>query len=286
MTRWGHAATVVALLLLLAGCGGIAPGTPASPASPPATDAQSADPASNVTVVSEERIADDEFPDGFSRTGIDIATAREQSVAYLRTEPVSGVALERFRPGAYADYQYEATAAAVRFRLDVHNGYADVTQSDVYAVSDVRYTRSGRNRQVSFDARNGSVTETRYRAADSMWAVVSRILTVGEFRAVRTVRVDGERQIRYAAVDAVARNATGVRGHLIVDEDGIVRQARLLYVQAGEPKRFQYNLVSRSDRGVAEPAWLPAARGNQTAETAPDSTVAAPRAPTQLRRVS
>lgn len=286
MTRWGHAATVVALLLLLAGCGGIAPGTPASPASPPATDAQSADPASNVTVVSEERIADDEFPDGFSRTGIDIATAREQSVAYLRTEPVSGVALERFRPGAYADYQYEATAAAVRFRLDVHNGYADVTQSDVYAVSDVRYTRSGRNRQVSFDARNGSVTETRYQAADSMWAVVSRILTVGEFRAVRTVRVDGERQIRYAAVDAVARNATGVRGHLIVDEDGIVRQARLLYVQAGEPKRFQYNLVSRSNRRVAEPAWLPAARGNHTAETAPDSTVAAPRAPTQLRRVS
>jgi hypothetical protein len=277
VTRRGRAATAVALLLLLAGCGGVAPGAPDAPAS----DAPSTDPASNVTVIPEERLADDEFPDGFSRTGIDIATARERSVAYLRTEPVSGVALERFRPGAYADYQYEATAEAVRFRLDVHNGYADVTQSDVYVTSGVRHTRSGRNGRASFDARNGSVTETRYRAADSMWAVVSRVLTVGEFRAVRTVRVDGERRIRYAVVDVVVRNATGVQGYLVVDEDGIVRQARLLYVQAGEPKRFQYDLVDRSDRGVTAPAWLPAARVNRTTGTDSQSFAAPPRAPTR-----
>jgi RNase P/RNase MRP subunit p29 len=276
VTRRAHAATAVALLLLLAGCGGVVPGASDSPP----TDAPSTDPAPNVTVIPEERLADDEFPDGFSRTGIDISTARERSVAYLRTEPVSGDALERFRPGAYADYQYEATAAAVRFRLDVHNGYADVTQSDVYVASEVRHTRSGRNGRVSFDARNGSVAKTRYRAADSMWAVVSRILTVGEFRAVRTVRVDGERRIRYAVVDVVVRNASGVQGYLVVDEDGIVRQARLLYVQVGEPKRFQYDLVARSDRRVAAPAWLPAARANRTAETDSQSTAAALRAPT------
>lgn len=253
---------MIALLVVLAGCGGIVPGGPASPADPPPTDSPS-----NSSVTPDETFADDEFPEGFSRSEIDITTARERSVAYLGTQPVSGVALERFRPGAYADYQYEATATRTRFRLDVHNGYSDVTRSDIYVDSRVRYSRSGRNGQVSFDATNGSVAETRLRAADSMWAVVSHVLTVGEFRAVRTVWADGERRIRYVVTGVVVQNATAVEGHLIVDEEGVIRETQLRYVRAGEPKRFEYALSSRSDREVVPPAWLPAANSNHTSET-------------------
>jgi hypothetical protein len=269
-SRRAYAAVAVAILLRLAGCGGIAPGGPA-PADPSPEDSSTdpspnetspTDPASNATVTPDESLADAEFPEGFSRSGVDIATARQRSIAFLRTEPVSGVALERFRPGAYADYQYEANSTQTRFRIDVHNGYVDVTRSDVYVDGTVRYARSARNRQVSFEAGNGSVAETRYRAADSMWAVASRIVTVGDFRAVRTVRDDGERRIRYAVTGVAFRNATDVRGYLIVGEDGVIREARLRYTRAGETKRFEYVIASRSDGDVAPPAWLPAARAS------------------------
>lgn len=261
MSRRVFAAIAVTFLLALAGCGGVAFEDPAPTTDPPATE-----PTSNSTVVSDGTLADAEFPEGFSRSEIDIATARGLSIVFLRTEPVSGVALERFRPGAYADYQYEGSATRSRFRLDVHNGYSDVTQSDVYVESSVRHSRSGRNGQASFEVTNGSVAETRFRAADSMWAVVSRILTVGEFRAVQVTEDAGERRIRYAVTDVAAQNATDVRGYLTVDEDGVVREAQLLYSQAGEPKRFQYSVTSRSASRVAPPAWLPAARANSRLE--------------------
>lgn len=212
------------------------------------------------------RVAEDdvEYPDGFSRTAVDVATARRLSVRYLRQESISGVALERFRPGAYADYQYEANHTRVRFRLDVHNGYADVTERDVYVESAVRHSRSGRNGQIAFEATNGSISETRFRAADSMWAVVSRILTVGELRAVRVTGDADGRRIRYTITDVVVRNATDVRGHLTVDGDGVVRDARLRYTQGGEPKRFQYTVTSGTT--VTPPAWLPAARTDSPEE--------------------
>ncbi|TKX45253.1 MULTISPECIES: hypothetical protein [unclassified Halorubrum] len=255
-----RAATAVALLLLLAGCGGVVPGGAAPPdASPP--DSPPIDSEPNETA--DERLVDVPFPAGFSRTGIDIATARERSVTFLRTEPVTGAAVERFRAGAYADYEYDATSERTRFRLDVHNGYVDVTRSEVYVDGGVRYSRSARNRDVSFEASNGSLAETRYRAADSMWAVASRILTVADFRAVRTVDEDGERLIRYAPTDVAVRNATDIRGYLTVDRNGVVREAVLAYDRAGESKRFEYAVAPRSaDSEVAPPAWLPAARAD------------------------
>ena len=246
------AAIAVACLLAFAGYGYVAPDDPTPTTSP----------ALNSTAISDETLADAEFPEGFSRSEIDIATARRLSITFLRTEPVSGVALERFRPGAYADYQYEAGATRARFRLDVHNGYADVSQNDVYVESNVRHSRSGRNGRIAFKMTNGSVGETRFRAADSMWAVVSRILTIGEFRVIQVTENTGERRIRYAITDVAVRNATDVRGYLTVDEDGVVREAQLLYGQAGEPKRFQYSVTSRSASGVVPPAWLPAARAD------------------------
>ena len=266
MSQRVRAAAAVALLILLAGCGGFVPGGPApSDAAPP--DSQPPEHRSNATADAGGRLGDVSFPDGFSRTGIDIATARERSVAFLRTEPVTGVAVERFRAGAYADYEYDATSERTRFRLDVHNGYVDVTRSEVYVDGGVRYSRSARNRDVSFDASNGSVAATRYRAADSMWAVASRVLTVAEFRAVRTVDEDGERLIRYAATGVAVRNATEVDGYLTVDRDGVIREARLAYAQAGESKQFEYVVAPRSPGSeVAPPAWLPAASANATAE--------------------
>jgi hypothetical protein len=262
VSRRVSAAIAVAFLLALAGCGGLVFNDPAPTADPPATGSTS-----NSTAVSDETLADAEFPEGFSRSEIDIATARRLSITFLRTEPVSGVALERFRPGAYADYQYEANATRTRFRLDVHNGYADVSQSDVYVESNVRHSRSGRNGRAAFEAANGSVDETRFRAADSMWAVVSRILTIGEFRAVGVTESADEHRIRYAITDVAVRNATDVRGYLTVDEDGVVRGAQLLYSQEGEPKRFQYSVTSRSASSVAPPAWLPAARADSRFES-------------------
>ena len=245
----------VALLLLVAGCSGFGAEAPHPPTDPSASDPPPAA-TSNTTEVFE----DTEFPDGFSRSDIDVATARETSVKYLKTEPVSGAALERFRPGAYADYQYEASDMRARFRLDVHNGYADVTERDVYVESTVRHSRSGRNGRVDFEVRNGTVPETRFRAADSMWAVVSRILTIGELRAVEVTGRAEDRRIRYTVTDVMVQNATAVRGHLTVDGDGVIREAQLRYTQGAEPKRFQYTVAPRGDRTVAPPAWLPAAR--------------------------
>ena len=264
MSRSRYATIGVALLLLVAGCGGAGSET----ADPPEADAPTVDPPENATDDEATGLADVEYPDGFSRTGVDVATARRLSVRHLRRESVSGVALERFRPGAYADYQYEANHTRVRFRLDVHNGYADVTERDVYVESAVRHSRSGRNGQIAFEATNGSISETRFRAADSMWAVVSRILTVGELRAIRVTGDADDRRIRYTITDVVVRNASDVRGHLTVDGDGVVRDARLRYTQGGEPKRFQYTVTSGTT--VTPPAWLPAARadGSEARRTA------------------
>ena len=250
-------AAAVALLILLAGCGGVAPGGPSSGDS--ASPGPSPPGPSNATP--NASLADAEFPPGFSRSGADLAVARERSVAFLRTRSVSGTALERFRAGAYADYRYEAGPTRARFRLDVHNGYVDVTRSDVYVDGGVRYVRSARNRRASFEAENGSVVETRRRAADSMWAVASRVLTVGDFRAVEAAGDGDERRIRYVATGVAVPNATDVRGSLTVDGDGVVRAARLLYVRGGERKRFEYAVGPRSGT-VAAPPWLPAARAN------------------------
>ena len=245
-------ALAVAALLVLAGCGGAAPGeeTPAPEETPTATP--------------EANLTDATFPEGFSQSEIDTRTAQNRSVAFLRTEPASVVALERFRPGAYADYQYEANTTQVRFRLDVHNGYSDVTESDTFVRSDGRYSRQVRDGELSFDAGNGSVDGTRHRAATSLWAVLSRILTVGEFRAVRVSRVDGERRIRYSVTGVIAEGTTDVRGYLIVDDDGVVREARLRYTQSGEPKRFEYAVRRGTGGDVTAPAWLPAARAADT----------------------
>lgn len=266
------AAIAVASLLVVAGCGGLGAETTA-----PTTESPTQTPTPTETPA--DPLATTDFPDGFSRSAIDVSTARRLSVRYLRTEPVSGVALERFRPGAYADYRYEASATRTRFRLDVHNGYADVTRRDVYVESGVRHSRNGRNGRTSFEATNGSVDETRLRAANSMWAVVSRIITIGEFRAVRITDRAGDRRIRYAITGVVVGGASDVRGYLIVDADGIVRETQLLYRQDGDPKRFQYRVTSRSGRDVAPPAWLPAARADDHDESR-DAT----RAPSPARR--
>ena len=243
------AAAAVALLLVVAGCGGNAPGDPTATSNGTPTAASGGD------------LADVSFPDGYSRTDIDTATARNRSVSVLRTEWISAVALERFRPGAYADYRYDANATRARFRFDVHNGYSDVTERDTYVEGSAEHSRHLRDGRLSFRVSNGSVVETRMRAADSLWAVASRILTVGEFRAVEASRVDGDRRIRYTATGVVARNATGIEGYLIVDGDGVIREARLSYTQAAEPKRFRYSVERRSG-GVTPPAWLPAARAD------------------------
>jgi len=276
VSRSRYATIGVALLLLVAGCGGAG-----SESATPETDAPTVDPSENATDDEATRLGNVEYPDGFSRAAVDVATARRLSVQYLRRESVSGVALERFRPGAYADYQYEANRTRARFRLDVHNGYADVTERDVYVASAVRHSRSGRNGQIAFEATNGSIKETRFRAADSMWAVVSRILTVGELRVVRVTGDADDRRIRYTITDVVVRNATDVRGHLTVDDDGVVRDARLQYTQGGEPKRFQYAVTSGTT--VTPPAWLPAARVDspEARRTAarPHATESEPRAP-------
>jgi hypothetical protein len=250
-----RAAIAVALLLLLAGCGGfVLPG-------PSPEDASGADSPANGSGGAESNLSDITFPGGFSPTEIDIATARERSVTFLRTEPVTGVAFERFRAGGYADYEYEANPDRTRFRLDVHNGYVDVTRSDVYVDDGVRYTRSARNREIAFEASNGSVAETRFRAADSMWAVASRIVTVADVRAVRTVEAGDRRLIRYNVTGVAVPEATDVRGYLTVDRDGVIREARLAYTQAGESKRFEYAVGPRdAGQRVAPPAWLPAAR--------------------------
>lgn len=252
MFQRGSATIAVGLLLVLAGCGGIV-----SEDTVPGADARN-DTTTVRTGISDEALSDAGFPAGFSQSAIDVSVAREATLGYLRTEPVSGTALERFRPGAYADYQYDANSARVRFRQDVHNGYSDVTRQDVYVASGVRYSRTGRNDQVSFGATNGSVDGTRSRAADSMWAVLSRILTIGELRAVEITDRDGDPHVRYAVTDVIARNASDVRGYLIVDTRGVVREAQLQYRQGGEPKRFQYSVSERSV-DVTPPAWLGAA---------------------------
>ena len=271
MSRRPVVAVAVIALLVVAGCGGAAPGGGASTARESAT----ATPAANLT--------DATFPEGFSRSEVGVETARARSIALLQTESTAVVALERFRPGAYADYQYEANATQARFRLDVHNGYSDVTENDVFVRSDVRYSRQLRDGQLSFEAANGSVVETRRRAATSLWAVLSRILTIGEFRAVRASGDGDDRRIRYAIVGVAAREATDVRGYVVVDADGAVRAARLLYSQAGEPKRFQYT-VHRRPEGVSPPAWVPAADATVNASRDAAARVGGGDDPTTIRK--
>ena len=250
------------MLLLVSGCAGVLSDGTADSTSTPLIDetgtpgetsrvAPTAGPVSTPVNV--------DYPPGFSPTGIVTRVVRNRTTDLLRNGPVVVSALERFRPGAYADYRYAANTTHVRFRLMVHNGYSDVTEQDRYANPVGRYSRIDRNDRTVFDASNGTTDETKSWSARRTWPVLSRILTFGEFRASESYRTDGELRIRYELTGTVFENATDERGYLLVGGDGIVREAGMAYTRSGDPKRFEYAVLRQSGVRVESPAWLSAA---------------------------
>jgi hypothetical protein len=239
-------ACVFVAIVALSGCSGVLPGS--------ATDS------GTVTADTVATPADVEYPPGFSPTGVTQGAVVDRSLGVLREDSLVVVGLERFRPGAYADYRYAANATHARFQLTVHNGYSDISEWDVYTDSVAEYRRLGRNDQLSFESANRSIAESRATAARSVIAVLSRILRFGEFRASEVASTEGERRIRDELTGTVFENATDERGYLVVGGDGVVREAGMAYTRSGEPKRFTYAIVRRSAVRVEVPPWLPAAR--------------------------
>lgn len=226
----------MALVVLVAGCGGTVPDVPASDEG--------------------GELDDVEYPEGFAEGEISATVAREHTMALLAAEPVVVDANEKFRPGAYADYRYEANGTHAHFLIDVHNGERDVTVREVYVDPTTRYGRQVHDGRTTFDTSAPEIRDTRRRSAASLWAVVSRILVLGEFRAVDAYRVDGERRIRYTLVETIVDGATEARGYVIVDGDGGIVAARLAYTAEGERKRFRYVVLSESGVSVAVPPWV------------------------------
>lgn len=247
------------MLLLISGCAGVLSDGTADPTNTSSIDEMgtpgettratpTASPAATPTNV--------EYPPGFSPTGITTRVVRNRTTHLLRNGPVVVSALERFRPGAYADYRYAANTTHARFRLTVHNGYSDITEQDRYANSTGRYSRIDRNDRTTFDASNGTTDETKSLSARRTWPVLSRILTFGEFRASESYRTDGELRIQYELTGTVFENATDERGYLLVGADGVVREAGMAYTRSGDPKRFEYAVLRQSGVRVESPAWL------------------------------
>lgn len=247
MPRPTLAALVVVVLVLLAGCESPSAGPTPGEGDGTTATAGSAD---------GPDLPPGAYPDGYSENGIETEAARDRTLAVLREEPVVIDAREVFRPGAYADYHYEANASHARFRMDVHNGQADVNDRDVFVGPERRYTRRNRNGRIAVETSNGTVAATRQRAGASLWAVVSRILVLGEFEAVRVSGEGDDRRIRYVLADTIVENATTERGSLVIDGDGVIREANLAYSIDGERKRFEYVLGQRSDVTVAVPGWV------------------------------
>jgi hypothetical protein len=237
---------------LLAGCAGVLP------------DGTTRPEASETTVAASTPVttpAGAEYPSGFSPTGIARGVAVDRTLSVLEADAIEVVGLERFRPGAYADYRYVANATHARFQLTVHNGYSDISEWDIYTDPAAQYRRFDRNDRPRFDASNRSIAESRAAASRAVLAVLSRILSFGEFRANEAYVSDGDHRIRYELTETAFENATDERGHLIVGDDGLIREARMLYVRSGEPKRFEYTVVRRPGVRIEVPPWLPAAAG-------------------------
>jgi hypothetical protein len=253
------AAVAVVVLLLLSGCAGVLSDEPTDTLVTDERTEQTDVPRVTSTSGAAATPANVEYPPGFSPTGITTRVVRNRTTRLLRNGPVVVSALERFRPGAYADYRYAANTTHARFRLTVHNGYSDITEQDRYANSTGRYSRIDRNDRTVFDASNGTADETKSLSARRTWPVLSRILTFGEFRASESYRADGELRIRYELTGTIFENATDERGYLLVGGDGIVREAGMAYTRSGDPKRFEYAVLRRSDVRVESPPWLSAA---------------------------
>jgi hypothetical protein len=256
------ATVAVAALLVISGCAGVlsdgtADSTDTRPTDGTVTLADTSGTAPASTPAATP--AGINYPPGFSPTGITTGVVRNRTTDLLRNGPVVVAALERFRPGAYADYRYAANTTHARFRLTVHNGYSDITERDRYANSAGRYSRVDRNDRTVFDASNGTTDETKSWSARRTWPVLSRILTFGEFRASESYRTDGELRIRYELTGTVFENTTDERGYLLVGGDGIVREAGMAYTRSGDPKRFEYAVLQQSGVRVDPPAWLSAA---------------------------
>jgi hypothetical protein len=253
------AVVAVVVLLLLSGCAGVLSDEPTDTLAPDEpteqTDASGVTPTSSMVATP----ANVEYPPGFSPTDIATEVVRSRTTDLLRNGPVVVSALERFRPGAYADYRYAANTTHARFRLTVHNGYSDITEQDRYANSTGRYSRIDRNDRTVFDASNATTDETRSWSARRTWPVLSRILTFGEFRASESYRTDNELRIRYELTGTIFENATDERGYLLVGGDGIVHEAGMAYIRAGDPKRFEYAVLRQSGVRVESPVWLSAA---------------------------
>jgi hypothetical protein len=250
------------MLLLISGCAGVLSDGTADPTNTRPTDGTVTLANTSQTAPGSTPVAtptDIDYPPGFSPTGITAEVVRNRTTDLLRNGPVVVAALERFRPGAYADYRYAANTTHVRFRLTVHNGYSDITEQDRYANPAGRYSRIDRNDRTVFDASNGTTDDMKSFSARRTWPVLSRILTFGEFRASESYRANGELRIRYELTGTVFENATDERGYLVVGEDGIVREAGMAYTRSGDPKRFEYAVLRQSDVRVESPAWLSAA---------------------------
>lgn len=253
----------VAVLVAMSGCSGV----PGDTAGGPATITSPAESGTSTPLAGSSGPVntppDVTYPPGFSATGVNNGVVVDRTLTLLRDEPVVVVGLERFRPGAYADYRYAANATHARLQLMIHNGYSDISEWDIYTDPIAEYRRLDRNDRTSFDTSNTSVRETRYGVSTTVLAVLSRVITFGNFRANDTYLVDGERRIQYNLTGTVYENATDEQGHLIVGENGVVREAKMTYTRAGEPKRFQYAVLRRSDVHVASPPWLAAAGDGQ-----------------------
>jgi len=243
------------LLVVLAGC------------SAPMAGRQAGDSTPGPTGERTTSLDEADFPPGFSRNGVSMAGAREHTLELFRNGTIAVGARERFRPGAFVDYAFAANVTHLRFRRHVHNGVIDVTRRDVYIDPDAGYVRASRNGRVSVRASNATIPGARYRSASGLWAVLSRILVVGEFRATGIESGSHRRRIHYDLTGTIVTDAGDQRGCLVVDGDGVIRQAFLAYTVGGERKRFEYAVRNRSGVAVDRPTWL---SGESDDSTPPD----------------
>lgn len=244
MSRRHLVVALVAVLTFAAGCNGLSADLPP-------------DGSSSVTAESDSpSLADADFPRGFTRNGVTTSVARTRTLGHLRNDSVEIVARERFRPGAYVDYRYAANATHMRFRLNVHNGEADITRRDTYVDRTARYLRTDTNGRVTYISSDPTLATSRTRSATSLWAVLSRMLVFGEFRATAIRSVGTRSMFQYELNRTVVDEARNPRGCLVVDDEGVVHEALFAYTVGGERKRFEYSVRRRGNVTVDRPDWL------------------------------
>lgn len=249
MLSRSRAAIIVAIVVLLAGCGS---------AVPAGGDGDGAD-----TL---------QYPAGTNETGIvDQATVVSNHNAQLSNQSYALTAIQRVGEG-------EQTVT-IRSNPDEKRAYAtavgvgQLSGTELYITESAAYVMRGSGENVQYAVQDPQVNfSAQHRRQMGMGYVVG-VLDAGEFETVGQTTVDGTpvwefEMTEYGGSQVLPANATDTTATVKIDGDGIVRVANVSVTTSGSQGttiEIEYRVDEVGSVTVSEPSWLPDAKAQANA---------------------